>query len=110
MNQKFSSKSIRVSLALTAAGLMMVGTAQANLPDGVSEADLATRLGPATVSVLTESTALRQQPQRNVRPGVAVPSGSEVQTYNHVYNRDGHWHFIRVGDAHGWVPSDTLQR
>lgn len=110
MKRKLSSKSIRVSLALMAAGLMMAGTAQANVSNGVNEADLATRLGPATASVLMESTALRQQPLRSVRPGLAVPSGSEVQAYNHVYNRDGHWHFIRVGDAHGWVPSETLER
>lgn len=75
----------------------------------MSEAALAQRLGPATAVVLIEATALREQPRSDVRPGVAVPSGTQARAYQRVYNSDGHWHFIRVDDALGWVPSSTVQ-
>ncbi|WP_029889865.1 hypothetical protein [Polycyclovorans algicola] len=114
MNNILSGKTGRLIAAAAAliGSIVLGGTAHAAVDAGeeqVSEAALAQRLGPATAVVLIEATALREQPRSDVRPGVAVPSGTQARAYQRVYNSDGHWHFIRVDDALGWVPSSTVQ-
>lgn len=111
MNRFLSGKALRSAVAAAAMSTLFAGGAAfAAVEPGqpVSEADLAARLGPATPAVLIEATALREQPRKAVRPGLAVPSGVQVRAYQHIYNEDGHWSFIRVDDALGWVPSSAL--
>lgn len=114
MNNTLSGETGRLIAAAAAliGSIFWMGTVHAAVDAGqeeVSEAVLAQRLGPATAVELIESTALREQPRSDVRPGVAVPSGTQARAYQRVYNSDGHWHFIRVDDALGWVPSSTVQ-
>lgn len=111
MNNMLSSKTMRAAVAAAAFSAMALGGgAYAAVDNGqeVSEADLAVRLGPATEVTLVESTALREQPRTALRPGLAVPSGMQVRSYQRIYNEDGYWNFIRVDDALGWVPSSAL--
>lgn len=111
MNRFLSGKALRSAVAAAAMSTLFAGGAAfAAVEPGqpVSEADLAARLGPATPVVLIEATALREQPRKAVRPGLSVPSGVQVRAYQRIYNEDGHWSFIRVDDALGWVPSSVL--
>jgi len=89
------------------------GTQPGPIVPGVSPRSpeqVAAALGKANTAVLSEPVALRVRPQSAVQPEGHVPAGTPVQSYRHVYNRDGHWRFIEVNGRRGWVPLGTVSQ
>lgn len=66
-------------------------------------------LTPLGVATVQSTQVLRDQPRPSAasRDG-AVSAGVEVEVLSRIYNRDGHWAYVRVGDRVGWLPQATL--